>query len=551
MSPPFAGAHALPATLDGDTLRTGLAASAEWFDLHTEAINALNVFPVPDGDTGLNMSLTLRSAVDQVALTASRSLPDVAAAMARGALMGARGNSGVILATLLRGVARAFEGHELADARVFAAALTEGADAAYGAVASPVEGTILTVARRAGAAASSAARNSKDLIRTLDEAHAAARVAVAETPDLLPILRQASVVDAGGEGFRVFLEGLLMHLRGDEMEAGSAPIDMRADLSSLHDHPDDFYGYCTEVLLRGEQLDVESVRSRLCELGGSVLVVGDAELLKAHVHTLRPGAVLDLATDMGEILKVKIDNMQLQHEAFATSTARVAPLATDVQLPQAAGTAVVAVALGDGFCSLFRSFGAVVVPCGRTMNASVEEIATAINGAPRQDVIVLPNDHNVALAALRAAELASEHTVEVVRTTSMPQGIAAALALNPDATAPANVPGLTAAASRCRTIEMVRAVRDAQIGTLSVGTGSPLGFLDGLAVATGPSFPDLLASVLDHLPADMYEIATIYVGSAADPNTAERLVEVLTSRAQEVEVVNGGQPHFDYIISLE
>ena len=381
--------------------------------------------------------------------------------------MGARGNSGVILATMLRGISEELAGHQAADAHALAAALTAAAASAYGAVASPVEGTILTVAHEAGAAAVRAAKESPDLIHVLDEAHSAARLAVAETPRQLSILRQAGVVDAGGEGYRVLLEGLLMGLRGDPMETHVVPVGIRADLSSLHEHADGFYGYCTEVLFRGTGLDAESVRSR----PGGVRREHPGSRRRGHAEGSRPhttsGAVLDLATDLGEIIKVKIDNMQLQHEAFSAGRASAPPSIETSEAP-APGTAIVAVTLGEGFCSIFESFGAVVVTCTRTMNASVGELARAIASAPREEVIVFPNDANVVHAARQAAKIAGERKVEVVPTTSMPQGIAAALALNPDATAAENLPQLASAAGRCRTISMVRAVRDAHVGDLEV-----------------------------------------------------------------------------------
>jgi dihydroxyacetone kinase-like predicted kinase len=325
---------------------------------------------------------------------------------------------------------------------------------------------------------------------------------------------------------------------------------MRADLTSLHEGAGDFYGYCTEVLFQGQGLDIESVRSRLGELGGSILVVGDADMLKVHVHTRRPGAVLDLATDLGEIIKVKIDNMQLQHDAFAALGGSGPAHAERPQAPTG-GTAIVAVALGEGFRSIFESFGATVVACSRTMNASVGEIAKAIESASREDVIVLPNDPNVVHAARQAAKMAGGRRVEVLPTTSMPQGIAAALALNPGATVAENLPRLESAAAACRTISMARAVRDAEVGQLEVKRGFLLGFLDESPVATGSTYGDVLASALDRAPDQSYELATVYSGASADRDTAERLAELLANRVEAVEITDGGQPNFDYVIALE
>jgi dihydroxyacetone kinase-like predicted kinase len=272
-------------------------------------------------------------------------------------------------------------------AGLVARALAAGADAAYQAVVNPVEGTILTVARAAAKAAVRAADGGDSLVTVLEQAHAAAEQAVAETPQQLAVLQQAGVVDAGGEGYRVILEGLLAFARGDALDHAPKSTTMRADLSTLHLDTDDAYGYCAEVLFRGDQVEPEVVRTRLLELGTSVLVVGDSHLLKVHVHTMRPGAVLDLATDLGEIVKVKVDNMQIQHEEFAASGAREAPAAA-----RQAGTTLVAVALGEGFCTLFSSLGASVVTVTQTMNPSVQQLAAAIKGAAREDVIVAAND---------------------------------------------------------------------------------------------------------------------------------------------------------------
>lgn len=532
-------------TLSGAELREAFTASGAWLDRHAEAINALNVFPVPDGDTGLNMSLTLGSALEQLRSTGASSVGEVAEAVARGALLGARGNSGVILAQLLRGMARTLHGHEAADGKLLAAALVAGADAAYTAVTNPVEGTILTVARGAGRAAQKAAASLGPL-SVLEHAHRAARAAVAETPDQLPILKQAGVVDSGGEGYRVVLEGLLRSLRGEPMEESPIAVTMRVDFSALHQDADDFYGYCTEVLFQGANLDANAVRTHLQELGSSVLVVGDEEMLKVHVHTLHPGAVLELATDLGEIVKVKIDNMQIQHQEFAAAPTQPA----SGKLGE--GTSIVAVALGAGFEEIFASLGAVAVRGGQTMNPSVGEITAAIQKASREEVIILPNDRNVRMAAEHAAQGFQGRKVQVLPTESIPQGIAAALALNPEADADANVSTLAEAASRCRTIELTRAVRSARLNGLAIDAGAPLAILDGDPVATGASFEDALRGALHRLPRRDYEIVTIYVGSEATAEDASSLAEIIRQQTGlPVDIAAGGQPHYLYIISVE
>lgn len=534
-----------PTTLDGAALRAAIATAGRWLEQHAEALNALNVFPVPDGDTGLNMSLTLSSATEYLQALRSDALPEVAEAMARGALMGARGNSGVILAQILRGMARELAHQPCADSQCLARALAEGATAAYAALANPVEGTILTVARAAAAGAREAVRG--NVVDVLDAAHRRARAAVAETPELLPVLKQASVVDAGGEGYRVFLEGLLMHMRGEALPDAPAAVTTWADLSSLHQDEGDFFGYCTEVLFQGSGLDLEAVRDRVSELGGSVLVVGDSEMLKVHVHTLRPGAVLDLATDLGELVKVKIDNMQLQHREFAQSASRAgtAPVIEP-------GVGLVAVVTGAGLRSIFESLGAVVVPGGQTMNPSVEEIAQAITATGRAEVIVLPNNRNIILAAEQTLPMVAGQRAAVVPTQNVAQGVAAALALNPEADAESNVASLLEATERTRCIEITRATRAASLEGLQVKEGEFIALLDDRPVSAGPSSAEALRGALDELPAGSYELATIYVGSEGTVEEAERLGEAIRERTgAEVEAADGGQPHYPYIISVE
>lgn len=532
------------ATIDGGSFAAALGTATAWVERHAEAVNALNVFPVPDGDTGLNMSLTLKSAVETVQGSPSRQLGDVVEAMARGALMGARGNSGVILAQILRGMARTLANTSEADGPTLARALQAGSDAAYQALANPVEGTILTVARRAAEA--SGAAGTGNLIGVLEAAHAAARRAVDETPELLPILKQASVVDAGGEGYRLFLQGLLMHLRGDPLPSGPATVSSWADLSSLHQTDDDFYGYCTEVLFQGSHLDLEATRAQVSALGTSVLVVGDREMIKVHVHTVRPGAVLDIATEMGELVKVKIDNMQLQHQQFSAAARQSTPVVLE------AGTAVVAVASGVGLEALFRGLGAKVVPGGPSMNPAVEQLVDAIRSTACHDVLILPNNKNVFLAAQQARDLVSERDVRVVPTRGVPQGVAAILALNPEADAETNLPALTAAAERCHSIEIARASRDANIDGLRIEEGKFVAMLDDRPAASGSSCEDVLRDSLDRLSVDAPEAATIYVGMDGDLVEAEALAASIRSRFRlDPEVIEGAQPHYRYIVSIE
>ncbi len=536
-------------SLDGETLKAALATAARWLDQRASAINALNVFPVPDGDTGLNMSLTLRSAAEEAA-SAGSSVGQVATAIARGALLGSRGNSGVILAKLLGGVAAEVADCTVLDARKLALALQSGANAAYEAISNPVEGTILTVAR--AAAAGALRTSSQDVLAVLEAAHRSAQLAVAETPDLLPVLKQASVVDAGGEGYRVVLEGLLFHLRGEALPEDAGGISAWADLSSIHQADDDFYGYCTEVLVQGRGLDAGAIRKRVSELGTSVLVVGDEALVKVHVHTTRPGSVLDLATELGELVKVKVDNMQLQHQQFAalatTETERKAPRSSKRE----PGTALVVVASGSGLKRVFESLGAVVVDGADTMNPPVKSIVRAIEATAREDVLVLPNNKNVVLAAQEAAGLATDRSVRVLPSRNVAQGVAAALALNPEAGVEHNLEGCRTAAARARCIELTYAARSAKLEGLRVDQGQCFALLDDEPVAAADGFGTVLGRALERLSSDKFEIGTIYVGAGGTSAEAEDLRQLLSNSAGvEVEIVSGEQPNYPYIISLE
>lgn len=545
--------------LSGEAFADALQTATRWLEQNAEAINALNVFPVPDGDTGLNMSLTLKSATESVQGAHPESVGQAVEAIARGALMGSRGNSGVILAHILRGIARELVGASSADGRTLARALKAGAENAYHEVPNPVEGTILTVARRAGEAAAEAAGRDNSVIGVLDVAHAAARLAVADTPNLLPILRQASVVDAGGEGYRIFLQGLLMHLRGEPLPASPTKVSAWADLSSLHQDAGDFYGYCTEVLFQGINLNVEATRGRVSELGTSVLVVGDQGMIKVHVHTGRPGAVLDLATELGELVRVKIDNMQLQHQQFAATAGRATLPRDPAQSISAeasdgveAGTAVVAVASGEGMAELFRSLGASVISGGATMNPSVEQIAAAIRSAPGRDVIVLPNNKNVVLAAEQALDLVGDRVARVVPSRNMPQGIAALLALNPEAGAVANLQNLVDAADGCHAIEIAEATRDADIDGVTITAGQLVAMLDDRPAGASASRSAALEQALDQLGERSPNAAAVYVGLEGTEAGAHELAAVLRARfGLDPDVIQGGQPHYHYIVSVE
>src|SRR6266849_4158177 len=463
----------------GADLRAALESAAAWLSANAERINALNVFPVPDGDTGTNMSMTLRAAVDSLQrLGPDVPVNEVARAAYEAAMLGARGNSGVILSQLLSGFSQALAGATELTPAVLAVALTTASEVAYRGVSKPVEGTILTVAREAAAAAGVGARLGSEIPDVLERALRAASDAVAATPTQLEVLRKAGVVDSGGEGYRVILEGAWMWSTGRSLEV-DRPSDAhpysRALVQAV-DEEESTFGFCTEFLLRDSDLALDEVKARMEALGESVIAVGDRDLLRVHVHTPRPGQALEFAVDHGTLAKVKIENMQLQHEAFVAAGTNGA--ASDADRQQASSIGVIAVGAGEGLLKVFRSLGARVVQGGQTMNPSVQEILAAVNSSGYQELIILPNNSNIVLTARHVQEL-TPHRVTVIPTETAPQGIGALLAFNFQADMQTNVSAMEQAAHAVHTVEVTRSVRDAEIDGVQVRSGDMLGIYDG------------------------------------------------------------------------
>jgi DAK2 domain fusion protein YloV len=531
----------------GADLRAALQSASAWLSANAERINALNVFPVPDGDTGTNMSMTLQAVVDALQrLDEDASVAAVARSAYEAAMLGARGNSGVILSQLLNGFSAALSDASELTPPFLARALNEASDVAYRGVSRPVEGTILTVAREVGRAALAAADADADIPFLLEKALSAANEAVAATPSQLEVLRKAGVVDSGGEGYRVILEGAWMWSTGRTLaEAASNPSPRSRALLDDIVEPESTFGFCTEFLLRGADLPLADVKERMEALGESVIAVGDDELMRVHVHTLRPGQALEFAVDHGTLAKVKVENMQLQHEAF------VAAGETSEQ-QQATSIGVIAVAAGEGFLKVFRSLGASVVQGGQTMNPSVQEILAAVNSSGYKELIILPNNSNIILTAKHVTEL-TPHTVTVVPTETAPQGIGALLAFNFQADMATNVEAMQQATHAVHTVEVTRAVRDAELDGVTINAGDMLGMYDGRIVAAADSAAAVLLRTLELSPTEGLEIVTIYYGAG----TAEAEAQAVAGRIRDVhpglavEIVEGGQPHYPYVVSLE
>lgn len=533
-----------------------LEGAAVWLERHVERLNRLNVFPVPDGDTGTNMLLTIQAALTAARVLAPGPTGRLMQAAARGALMGARGNSGVILAQLLHGVAEGLSGVDAAGPRELAAALARGAHAAYGAMVQPVEGTILTVARDAGEAAQCAAAAGGDLDAVLSAAAHAARESVARTPALLSVLREAGVVDAGGEGYALLLEGCVLALRGELDRALADPAHaadrlaaetpFAAALFSDHSPTHEGYGYCTEFVIQGSNLDVAAVRREIMRLGDSVQVVGEPDLVHVHVHTQDPGRALSYGVSLGSLTGIKIENMDLQHASLARQAGVFDGSAPPVQ--------VVAVSPGAGFSEVLRRLGAAaIVPGGKSMNPSVQELLRAVERLPAPAVVLLPNNKNVLAAARQAAALARGKQVVVVPARTVAQGIAALLAFAPERELAEIERRMSDTLTAVRTIELARAVRAMVLRGTAVPAGAYIGLLDGELIAAGLHREAVLLETLAAAEAADREIVTLYWGGELTATEAETLAAALRGRYPhlEVEVVYGGQPAYDIVASLE
>ena len=544
--------HAAPrahiaSTLSAPLFRTLFADASSLLQRHVQALNAINVFPVPDGDTGTNMHLTLRAAVDDLAGTTGDDLSEAAQALAHGALMGARGNSGVILSQILRGFASGLHGRAEADGPILSAAFDAGAQAAQDALSEPVEGTILTVMRDA---AQAVVRESPATIEeVLACAVPAANAAVERTPELLPALKEAGVVDAGGLGLAIIFAGLLRSLRGEPLDVDLAPpssveAGWRSEAASLHGDAPGERGYCTEFIVGGRELEPASVRAHLSSFGASLLVVGGSDLLRVHLHTAQPDDALAYGRSLGEVSHVKVDNLEAQIQRFVQGEA----LPT---MPTQIG--IVAVAAGDGIEAAFRSVGvAEIVRGGQTMNPSASEILKAIEACPAEEVLVLPNNKNIIAAAEQAAEQSSKRVV-VVPSRSIPQGVAAALARNPDLPFEANTAAMERALASVRSAEVTRAVRATTIDGRRVEVGEAIGVIDGSLRVVADSIASAAQQCVDEMLSNDASLLTLYAGAEMRAADAEALARDLRVRypALEVELVHGGQPHYPLLLSVE
>lgn len=542
-------------SINGHDFREMFAAATSWLEKSAPEIDALNVFPVPDGDTGTNMLLTMRSTIEEAYKADDSTVSSVANAMANGALMGARGNSGVILSQIWNGIAHGLEEKDTLTGDDLAEALLKASAVAYKGLSNPVEGTIITVIRDVSKAAKrEVLSNSGDILSVMEAAVSAAGESVANTPALLPVLKEAGVVDAGGQGLYTLLDGALRYLRGEveamqyrkpQLIASKLLLTPKTLTAPEQLGSDEIpFGYCTEFLLKGQGLKPERLRKKLESRGQSLIVVGDDNTVRIHVHTLDPGSILHMMTSLGTIHSVNIRNMDEQHKDFLKMQKARTPL-TDVE--------VLAVAAGDGIANVFTSLGvAGVIPGGQTMNPSTKDILQAVNKLSANKVVILPNNKNIILTAEKAQSL-TDKNIQVIPSKTIPQGIASLLAFDYEADYETNCRLMKEALSSVRTVEITRAIRSTKYNGMNINKKQAIGILDEEIVVVNDDPDDALQDALAKVKLSKAEVVTIYYGAETDEIHAQSVKDKIIARYShlQVEVVNGGQPYYNYIVSIE
>lgn len=543
-------------TIDGSQLRKAFVTAGEVLRAQREQVDALNVFPVPDGDTGTNMSLTWQGAIAELNRVQDDSVPAVVQAMARGSLMGARGNSGVILSQILRGFAlKLAQTREIGPAEV-AAAFRGAADTAYKGVMKPVEGTVLTVIREAAQGAEKAVRKAGTAVEVWQAAVAAAEAGLARTPELLPILRQVGVVDAGGQGLVILLKAMLASFQGQEVQVElsrpaqvQAPLELKVEDELPADLGDIKYHYCTEFILKGQDLPLTLLRGKLEVLGNSLLVVGESDLAKIHVHTNRPGQALEIAGQYGSLHNIKISNMVDQYlEKQQAQASASAPAAREQK-----ELGVVAVATGSGLSQVFESLGVdQVVAGGQTNNPSTADLLAAVEAVPAHTVLILPNNGNVIMAAQQVEQLAAKRVV-VIPSRTIPQGLAAMLQYDPEGDVESNREAMSKALGQVISGEITYAVRDSQIDGFEIKAGDILGLIDDKVQVVGESREEVFLQMLARVVSEDHSLLTVFAGEGVSQEEQESLLARLRESFPqlEIELHRGDQPVYAYVFGVE
>lgn len=527
---------------------------------NAEKINSLNVFPVPDGDTGTNMNLSMSSGAKETAANVVENIGELGKSFSKGLLMGARGNSGVILSQLFRGMSQYIADKKEIDAKEFAEAIQNGVSIAYKAIIKPVEGTILTVAREAAEAGLKAAKNTDSVVEVMEAIYAEAQASLKRTPDLLPILKEVGVVDSGGQGLVCVYQGFVAALKGEKIEGLESVETNVVDMQFEDDHDMDFmstedivHGFCTEFTVRLDKekkdFNEDKFREDMSKFGDSLLVISDSEYVKIHVHTETPGDVFNYGQQYGELIKIKSDNMREQHrEVLRKQEAKQASTPKEIK-----EQAMISISMGAGLSKVLTSMGVdYIVEGGQTMNPSTEDIMKAIKEVNAKNIFIFPNNKNIQLAAKQAAELAEEN-VFVIESKTAPQGLAAVMVFNPQASADENFANMQEVLSTVSTLEVTHAVRDTNIEGVEIKKDEFMGIKDGKIVVSNLSLNTVLEELLEKSIDEDKEIVTIYLGEESTEEYTDFLEQLIEGKYPDVEVelIESGQPVYPYIIGVE
>lgn len=552
--------------IDGNRFAEMIFHGANNLSRNAEYVDSLNVFPVPDGDTGTNMNLSIQSGAKEVRRNIQPHVGNVGKALSKGLLMGARGNSGVILSQLFRGFAKSIEDKEVLYVEDFVQALDDGVKTAYKAVMKPVEGTILTVAKDAAKKAVEIGSKTKDLTELMEEVVKEAKASLQRTPDLLPVLKEVGVVDSGGQGLVFVFEGFLANLKGvqlDEIEPPEVSMDQlvkhehHKSVQSFMDTEDIKFGYCTEFMVKFQEdklkenpFSEDEFRNALSEIGDSLLVIADDEVVKVHVHTEQPGNALNYGQRFGELINLKIENMRMQHSNILEADKQASAPAPAKKRSE---YGIITVAMGRGISELFKSIGAqVVIEGGQTMNPSTEDIVKAIEEVNADKVFVLPNNKNIILAAEQARDLVEQEVV-VIPSRTVPQGLSALLAFNPSSDLKQNEEAMLEALRNVKTGQVTYAIRDTNIDGLTINKGDFMGIKEGDIVVSNTDLLSTTKELLNQLLDDESEILTIIKGEETTDEQVEEVVSYVEEHYEdvEVEVHDGKQPLYNFILSVE
>lgn len=555
--------------IDGKLFARMIQQGANHLAANAKYVDSLNVFPVPDGDTGTNMNLSMSSGAKEVRQNFSEHVGELGKAFSKGLLMGARGNSGVILSQLFRGFGKAIENKETLNAQDLAAAFQAGVETAYKAVMKPVEGTILTVARESAQKAVETAAKTDDIITVMEETVKEAKASLERTPDLLPVLREVGVVDSGGQGLVFVLEGFLAELKGIQLtEIPEKEVSMEQLVKQEHHKSvqsylsteDIEFGYCTEFMVKldheklGKPFSEEKFRNDISRFGDSLLVISDDEIVKVHIHTERPGDVLNFGQQFGELINLKIENMRQQHTAILEADQQPASESVRIQAPaKEKEYGFVTVSMGSGIKKLFTSIGVdQVIEGGQTMNPSTEDIVKAIEEVNARKIFVLPNNKNIILAAEQARDM-TEKEVIVIPTKSVPQGISAILAFNPSADIETNTEAMIEALEHVKSGQVTFAVRDTKIDGLTIKKDDFIGILDGDIITAHPDLLEASKELIRHMLDEDSEILTVIVGENVEQDVVDTIETFVEEQFPdvEIEIHEGNQPLYPFILAVE